>query len=352
MTASELRKLLQPAAEAERLDLYARADAVRRARVGEEVHLRGLVEVSNYCSRQCHYCGIRADHREVTRYRMRSDEVLQCAQLAVKLGYGTLVLQAGEDPGLTRDAVAHLIRRLKSETPLAVTLSLGERALAELKAWRDAGADRYLLRFETSNEELYRRIHPPLRADAPDRFTLLGMLRDLGYEVGSGVMIGVPGQTFDDAARDLERCRELDLDMIGIGPYLPHPATPLGQRPPSAAPDQVPNSEEMTYLMLAGVRLACPATNIPATTALATLNAEGGRTSGLQRGANVIMPNLTPMEYRRCYEIYPGKRCVSEPPEEYDARLRAQLAALGRPAGCGQGASPNWQQRRGIAAAQ
>ncbi len=322
--------------------LWSRADAARRQHVGDAVHLRGLVEISNHCVRKCEYCGLRAPNTGVKRYRMTADEVMDCARLAASLGYGTVVLQSGEDHRLHKAWVADLIRRIKEETPLAVTLSLGERTPDELRAWRAAGADRYLLRFETSNPALYERVHPGRRPHELDRLALLAELHQLGYEVGSGVMIGLPGQTFEDLANDLELFRDLDLDMIGVGPFLPHPDTPLGQLPrPAGNGQQVPNSELMTYKALALARLLCPRANIPSTTALATLNRSSGRELGLTRGANVVMPNLTPVNYRRHYEIYPEKACLYEPPEQCHGGLKQRILALGRTVGVGRGDSPN-----------
>jgi biotin synthase len=234
--------------------------------------------------------------------------------------------------------MAETIRRIKSESTLAVTLSLGERHPDDLAAWREAGADRYLLRFETSNPALYERIHPRRPGDAPDRLALLAALRQMGYEVGSGVMIGIPGQTYDDLAGDLELFGALDLEMIGVGPFLPHPDTPLGVEPRDV-PDQVPNSELMTYKVVALARLLCPRANIPSTTALATLNRVNGRELGLVRGANVLMPNLTPTEYRRLYEIYPAKACLYETAEQCHGCLVGRIAALGRTIGTGRGDS-------------
>ncbi|HPD13682.1 MAG TPA: [FeFe] hydrogenase H-cluster radical SAM maturase HydE [Planctomycetota bacterium] len=325
----------------ERLDeLWRAADAVRSEHVGDAVHLRGLVEVSNHCVRSCAYCGLRAPNRALRRYRLTADEVLACAREAAALGFGTVVLQAGEDYGLTREGVADLVRRIQAETPLAVTLSLGERPDADLAAWRAAGADRYLLRFETSNRALYDRIHPPLAGRPSDRIAILRRLTALGYEAGSGVMIGIPGQTYDDLAADIALFRELDLDMIGVGPYLPHPATPLGGGTGGApAADQVPNSELMTYKVLALTRLICPWANIPSTTALATLNRERGRELGLARGANVVMPNLTPPQYRALYEIYPAKACLFEASRETHEALKQRILALGRTLGTGPGRS-------------
>ena len=330
-------------------DLWQAADRTRQTHVGGEVHLRGLVEISNYCVRLCSYCGLRSPNRGLERYRMSADEILACVHEAVSFGYGTVVLQSGEDPGLTADWVADLVRRIESETPLAVTLSLGERTDEEFALWRAAGADRYLLRFETSNRELYQRIHPARPGQTSDRIAMLHRLRQLGYEVGSGVMIGIPGQNFDDLARDILLFRELDLDMIGVGPYLAHPDTPLGDpatRPVRGEAWQVPGSELMTYKVIALTRLACPKTNIPATTALATLNRTDGRELGLERGANVVMPNLTPPQYRMLYEIYPNKACIAETGEACASCLVERIEKLGRSVGRGRGDSPNLGGRR------
>jgi len=412
MDHSEILKWLTETDGGALEELWRRADETRRRHVGDAVHLRGLVEFSNHCARQCEYCGIRAGNTRLARYRMSAGEILECARLAGRLGYGTVVLQSGEDPGTRRGWMAGVVRRIREETELAVTLSLGERSEADLRAWREAGAGRYLLRFETSNPALYRNIHPPRRGHRSDRIALLRLLRGLGYEVGSGVMIGIPGQTYNDLARDLGLFRELDLDMIGVGPFLPHPATPLGgdaetggrerepdehrtsniehrtsnsihnpqsaicnpqyeygtqelrkeginpqseirnpQSPQSAirnpqfAIDQVPNTELMTYKVVALARLLCPDANIPSTTALATVNRESGRELGLQRGANVVMPNLTPPKYRAGYEIYPAKACLDETPEQCHGCLLARLASIGRTVGEGPGTSPRFRNR-------
>ena len=376
-------------------DLWRLADQTRQKFVGGQVHLRGLVELSNYCVRLCGYCGLRAGNLGLKRYRLSNQEVLDCARKAVEFGYGTVVLQAGEDPELTCQRVATLVRHIKTETPLAVTLSLGEREDEELAAWREAGADRYLIRFETSNRDLYDRIHPPRTNEkrkrqqedrhsclsddnkhsclsdnkhsclsesaepSPGRqeclphrrMAILATLRRLGYEVGSGVMIGIPGQTYDDLADDVEWFGRLNLDMIGVGPYLPHPNTPLGnarQTEMSALlskDEQVPASEAMTYKVIALARLVCPRANIPATTALATMNRRDGRELGLVRGANVVMPNLTPTKYRALYEIYPDKACIAETGEACHYCLAGRIESLGRQPGCGRGDSPNYETR-------
>lgn len=339
MTRAEVLRWLRESDPAALDEFWARADAVRREHVGDAVHLRGLVEISNHCARHCAYCGISAANRDLIRYRMTAGEIAACARKTAALGYGTVVLQAGEDYGIRRDWLADVVRRIKSERRLAVTLSLGERSDDDLAAWRAAGADRYLLRFETSDAALYGRIHPPLLGRPSDRIAILARLRELGYEVGSGVMIGIPGQTFASLADDLALFAALDLDMIGVGPFIPHAATPLGRGEPTDAParDQVPNTEIMTYKVVALARLACPEANIPATTALATVNRMSGRELGLARGANVVMPDVTPARYRALYEIYPGKANPGATDADCDTALRRAIERMRRQVGTGAG---------------
>ncbi|MDY0166578.1 MAG: radical SAM protein [Thermoguttaceae bacterium] len=378
MTEQEIVGWLREDRPARLADLWRQADRVREENVGGEVHLRALIELSNYCIRMCVYCGLRAANSSLRRYRMTDDEVLRGAHHAVRLGCGTTVLQSGEDPGLSSERIAGLVRRIKAETPLAVTLSLGERTDDELAAWREAGADRYLLRFETANRQLYERIHParglayssrhgeanarssdgaaaeegpspsPVQERHP-RLAILAALRDLGYEVGSGVMIGIPGQTWADLAADIALFAELDLDMIGVGPYVVNPGTPLAEqydelRAPGG--EQVPADELTTYKVIALTRLVCPRANIPSTTALATIGGAEARDLGLERGANVVMPNFTPMPYRTLYEIYPGKACLAEDADQCAACLSGRVARLGRSIGTGPGHSPNMTSRR------
>ncbi|MDM7915664.1 MAG: [FeFe] hydrogenase H-cluster radical SAM maturase HydE [Candidatus Eisenbacteria bacterium] len=337
----------------ERLEiLWDLADRVRREHVGDQVHLRGLIEFSNYCVRACAYCGIRAENRGLVRYRMSGDEIVAAAADAARLGYGTVVLQSGEDPFYDGPGIASIVRRIKEATGLAVTLSLGERSEQDLTLWRAAGADRYLLRFETSNRRLYDAIHPARRPGSEsDRFRILRALRAIGYEVGSGVMVGIPGQTWEDLADDLLAFRDLDLDMIGVGPYVPHPDTPLASA--AGAAGGVPHTPEATYRVIALARLLCPDANIPSTTALATLDPAEGRERGLRRGANVLMPNVTPMRYRRLYEIYPEKACLSETPSDARASelptsgrsVEGRIRAIGRVVGAGPGGSANARKR-------
>ena len=274
---------------------------------------------------------------------MSREEILDCARLAGSLRYGTVVLQSGEDYGITRDWMVEVIRSIKAASGLAVTLSLGERSREDFQAWRQAGADRCLLRFETSDRVLYEKIHPSLPGRPSDRMEILRQLREMGYEAGSGVMIGIPGQTYRSLAEDICTFREMDLDMIGVGPYIPHPQTELASEPASGSPDQVPNTELMTYKVLALTRLACPSANIPSTTALATLNKANGRELGLQRGGNILMPNLTPPQYRVCYEIYPAKACITENAETCGGCIQLRIAAIGRTVGTGPGSRHYFQ---------
>ena len=340
LTQPEILQWLREKRPAHLQDLFSRANSVRREHVGDAVHLRGLIEISSNCERQCMYCGLRRANHDIARYRMTREEILDCARLAVTLGYGTVVMQAGEDQALTAEWIAEIVRWIKRETPLAVTLSLGERSEDELQLWREAGADRYLLRFETSDLALFRIIHPQRAPNLPDRLTLIRILKRMGYQAGGGVMVGIPGQSFESLAQDVMTFTALDLDMIGIGPFIAHPATPLGSgtlQPPIAPGDQVPADESMVYKMIALARIQCPDANIPSTTALATLNRTHGRKQGLSVGANVVMPNLTPVKYRSLYQIYPDKACIEESAADCSQCLGAQIRSLGRTVGNGPG---------------
>jgi biotin synthase len=228
----------------------------------------------------------------------------------------------------------------KAKTSLAVTLSLGERPDKDLEAWREAGADRYLLRFETSDSFLYHLFHPSLPGRESNRFAILRRLKEIGYQIGSEVMIGLPGQTYESLAEDIQIFRELDLDMVGVGPYITHPATPVGSGEWDffiPCKEQVLNTDEMTYKVTALTQIVCPEANIPSTTALATLNRKSGRELGQVRGTNVVMPNLTPLPYRTNYEIYPSKVCFLEKPSDLHIQLSDQILSIGRRIGEGRG---------------
>lgn len=320
-------------------ELWLAADSLRRQYLGDAIHLRGLVEISNICVRSCAYCGLRTGRSDLKRYRMTLPEILEAARRIASHSFGTIVLQSGEDQGITQSWLAQVIARIKTETGLAITLSLGERSHSDLEAWRIAGADRYLLRFETSDRTLFGCIHPPRPGQTSDRFKTLEWLGQMGYEVGTGIMVGIPGQTYTSLADDIGLFRDLDVDMVGIGPFLPHPATPLGSAHHPSGPDQVPNSETMTLKVLALTRLNCPTINIPSTTALATIS-DVSREHGLKAGANVIMPNFTPRQYRLLYDIYPSKTDVDENDELFPDVIKARIHSMGRTVGQGPGRRP------------
>jgi len=329
----DVLSLLQARGSA-RQALYERADALRRATMGEQVFLRGIVEFSNICANDCLYCGIRASNDGVRRYRMSEDEVLTVARRMDDWHQHTIVLQAGEtDSSAGNDRLEALIGRIKAETPLSVTVSVGNRPRAVYARWRAAGMDRYLLRFETSDAELFARLHPA--CTLAERLACLRDLRDLGVQVGSGFMIGLPGETLETLARNILLCRDLDLDMIGIGPFIAHPATPLADAANAYADDP-----DMHFVALAALRIANPDAHIPATTAFdALFPSPSGRDLALQRGANVFMPNSTPGEYRRDYMLYPDKPCVDETGGMCAFCVAGRLEMLGRQIGAGPGHS-------------
>ncbi len=310
--------------------LRSAAAEVLRRDIGSGVSFRGLVEFSNVCACDCLYCGIRAANGDVVRYTMTRDEILEAARLCSDAGYGSMVLQSGErrDAAFV-DFVEDVVREIKRTTRspvlpegLGITLSLGEQTPATYRRLFDAGAHRYLLRIETSNRELFARLHPAAQSFAA-RVECLRALRETGYQVGTGVMIGLPGQTASMLADDVEFFRSMDVDMIGMGPYLVHDQTPLaGGRAPAEAFMQ-------TLLMIAVCRLALRGVNIAATTALQAAEPQG-RERGLEFGANVVMPNLTPRRYRNQYRLYEGKPCMDESPDECRACLSGRIIGIGR----------------------
>jgi biotin synthase len=305
--------------------LLAAADQVRQEQAGDGIHLRGLLEISNYCRRACKYCGLNCHYTKVKRYRMSATEIIRQVDLIDKLGYGTVVLQAGEDPGLSLDFIAGIVRAVKQSTTMAVTLSLGERSKNDYAAWREAGADRYLLKFESSNAELFRRYHPGEKTGLDERLDNLWQLHTLGYEVGSGFMLGLPGQTWEDLDNDISLSQTLPLAMIGVGPYIENEF--IG---PRAGENQVPAIPDVVIRTTAKLRLALPSANIPATTALSTISSGKGRWQALQAGANVIMPNMTPIEYRRMYQLYPRQMPPTTDFYEQREELAAQVKMIGR----------------------
>jgi len=329
--------------------LWSLADKIRRDNVGGQIHLRGLIEFSNICSRKCLYCGINAANSKLSRYQMTKEEILECAQTACKLEYGTVVLQSGENKRLDINFLAETIKEIKKTTGLAVTLSVGEWDREVYRLWKQAGADRFLLRFETSDDELYRRLHPDSKKGVAERFENLEILKELGYEVGSGVMIGLPGQSYESLADDLLKFQQLDLDMIGTGPYIRHKDTELDknlQKFLLEEEKQVPAMEEMAYKVFALARILCPKANIPATTAVATLNPENSYEKALACGCNIVMPNITPMKYRKLYNLYQGKNSYEL--FDFDMKIKQRIEKISRSVGSGRGISLRFMKKNGV----
>lgn len=272
-------------------ELFKAADEVRKKYLGDEVHLRGLIEFTNICKRNCMYCGLRRDNKNLNRYRLSHEEIIDFAKKAVGYGYKTLVLQGGEDDYYTVERLVPIVKDLKA-LGVALTLSIGERPFEEYEALKKAGADRFLLRIETTDRELYEELDPGMSHE--NRIQCLKNLRKLGYEVGSGCLVGLPGQKIESLADDILFFKELDVDMNGIGPFIPNEDTPLK--------DAEGGQFELALKVMAIVRLLLPDINIPATTAMETLNKQG-RVIALQCGANVVMPNVTEGEYRKLYAL-------------------------------------------------
>lgn len=314
--------------------LFTAADATRREHLGDAVQLRALIEFSNHCTRTCHYCGLRAANGKIVRYRMLPEQILQAALDAAALGYQTVVLQSGEDPWYTCERVSWLVREIKAQTGMAITLCLGERPRDHYAAWREAGADRYLLRIETSSPVLYRALHPGMSFG--NRLRCLQTLRALDYQLGSGILIGLPGQTPLLLAKDLLFLRELQPDMVGMGPFISHPQTPLAGQPGG--------SLDLTLRMMALARLLLPGCHLVATTALGSIDPLG-RERGLQVGANVLMPNATPRQYRSDYEIYPNKICLDEEPGHCRSCIERRLSSIGRHVASGLGNATRLKQQ-------
>lgn len=305
------------AGEAE-TELFLAADKVRKQYVGDGVLLRGLIEFSSYCRQNCCYCGLRRDNKEAQRFRLNESEIFCLAKRAEGYGYRTVVLQSGEDAFFTAERLAAVIREIK-KLDLAVTLSIGERSFDEYKLLKDAGADRFLLRIETTDETVYIQHDPGM--SLAERRRCLQDLKSLGYEVGTGSLIGLPGQTITSLADDILFFQDIDADMVGIGPFIPNAATPLGSAPAGDI--------NLVLRMVSLIRLLLPQANIPATTAMETL-LPTARLLALQCGANVIMPNVTEGEAREKYALYPGKAGVLDKPEDCAEKLATDLQSIGR----------------------
>lgn len=331
----ELLDLVEGMRESDFSFLLAEADRIRRKYFGDRVYFRGLLEFTSYCRRDCLYCGLRVSNKQAARYRLTLEEIRQACAKGYSLGYRTFVLQGGEDAFFTDDKIVEIIKTLKSRFPdCAITLSLGEKTLDSYRQYFAAGADRYLLRHETASETLYNRLHPGM--SLTDRKRCLQDLMSIGYQVGAGCLVGLPGQTGEDYVDDLLYLKELGPHMVGIGPFIPHHQTPLAGAQPGTV--------EQTLLMLALTRLLLPHALLPATTALGTIDRQG-REKGLQAGANVVMPNISPPEVRPKYALYDGKICLNEDVEACGKCLSKRIAGAGYAVDMSRGDSPLAESR-------
>jgi biotin synthase len=316
--------------------IFASADKIRKQYLGNEVHLRGIIEFSNYCVKNCLYCGLRRDNRRLQRYRMTTQEILSAAEEGVHAGLKTIVLQSGEDPYFTGIALSRLIGRLKERHDVAVTMSVGDRTKTDYRLMREAGADRYLLKQETSDPDLFSKLRPGTVLE--ERVKRLRWLKELGFQVGSGNMVGLPGQDVGTLADDIMLMRDLDVEMAGIGPFIPNQDTPLAHAKEGKA--------QAALRVLAVSRIVLPYTHLPATTALASIHAQG-REMALKCGANVIMPDITPVRYKKLYRIYPRKIGTDEEGAAQSIPLISVIIGKsGRSIGTGYGHSPLHEQRR------
>lgn len=320
LSEQQLLEILGELTEEQEQELFARARQKAKKEFGRGIYLRGLLEISNYCRNNCYYCGLRRDNRQLTRYRLSREEILDSCQAAYDAGFRTFVLQGGEDGVQSPEWVEETVKQIRKRFPqCAITLSLGEHSREIYLRWKEAGADRYLLRHETADPEHYRILHPPAQT-LERRKECLWTLKELGYQTGSGIMVGSPGQSFRQVYRDLKFLWELQPEMIGIGPFLPQHQTPFAS--------EKPGSLNITLRLLAVLRLLFPRVLLPATTALATLDPQG-RNLGILAGANVVMPNISPVKNRENYALYDGKARNGAEAVEGLSLLREELRQIG-----------------------
>ena len=315
----ELLFLLDNLSQENKAYLIEKSHKVALKNYGKNVYIRGLIEFTNYCIRDCKYCGIRKSNGKADRYRLTIEEILECADIGDRLGYKTYVLQGGEDPYFTDEKMVEIIKRIKEKYPNnAITLSLGERSYKSYEKMFNAGADRYLLRHETATKELYDSLHP--NGSFENRRQCLRNLKEIGYQIGAGFMVGLPNQNNSNLIDDLMFLKELNPHMCGIGPFIPHKDTPLA--------NEQGGTLEKTTTMLALIRLMLPKVLLPATTALASIDSLG-REKGLKAGANVIMPNLSPTNVREKYSLYDGKICTGDEAAECRACIERRINDAG-----------------------
>ena len=297
-----------------------RARKIADAIYGKKIYIRGLIEFTNYCKNNCYYCGIQRENRNAQRYRLSEEDILACCKEGYALGFRTFVLQGGEDPYYTDEKIVQIVKKIKTSFPdCAITLSIGEREREEYEAYFAAGANRFLLRHETANEAHYRTLHPA-ELDLNHRKACLRNLKKIGYQVGSGIMVGSPGQTAEHLAEDLLFLKELNPHMIGIGPFIPQKDTPFRE--------EKAGTLELTLFLLGLLRLMLPKVLLPSTTALSTIHPDG-RKMGILAGANVVMPNLSPQENRKLYSLYDNKRSMGDEAAEGLALLKAEMESIG-----------------------
>lgn len=334
LTKDELMDLLENMTEDDRKYLIEAAHKTRMKNYGNKIFMRGLIEFTNYCKNDCMYCGIRKSNRRAERYRLSLEDILLVCEEGNRLGYKTFVLQGGEDPYFTDDRVVKIVSAIKEKYPeAAVTLSIGEKSYASYKKYYDAGADRYLLRHETASRKLYERLHPNMSFD--NRRQCLKDLKDIGYQIGAGFMLGLPGQGIEDYVEDIMFLKELKPHMAGIGPFIPHKDTPLGKENGGTVKD--------TVTLLAIIRLILPDVLLPATTALGTID-ENGREQGIKAGANVVMPNLSPIQVRAKYTLYDGKLSTGDEAAECKRAIEEKINAIGFSVDMSRGDNKNWRR--------
>ena len=326
LTKTDIVKLLMCEGE-DRKALFAKSAEVKEKYIGKKVWLRGLIEFSNICRKDCFYCGIRKSNSNLVRYNLTDEEILRAAMFAYENNYGSIALQSGElENSTVTDRIEKLVREIKriSEGKLGITLSVGEQLPDVYKRWFDAGAHRYLLRIETTNELLYKKIHPDNEThDFNRRLACLKSLQDIGYQTGTGVMIGLPFQTIDDLADDLLFMHNFDIDMCGMGPYIEHADTPLIQASGLLLP--LHQRFDLTLKMIAIIRIMMKNINIVASTALQAIDAIG-REKAIAIGSNIIMPNITPGKYRNSYKLYDNKPCTDESADDCQKCLEARIS--------------------------
>ena len=327
--------------------LFLKSKEIKEKYIGKKVHFRGLIEFSNYCSKDCSYCGIRKSNSNVERYNISDSNIIKAAEYAYNENYGSIVLQSGEiSSDKFTNRITSLLKEVKSisDNELGITISLGEQSAETYKKWFDAGAHRFLLRIESSNKDLYYKIHPnDKQHNFEKRIACLHSLKEIGYQTGTGVMVGLPFQTYEDLANDILFMKELDIDMCGMGPYIEHEDTPLYEHKDSLMP--LDQRFKLSLKMIAILRIVMKDINIAAATALQAID-KMGREKAVKIGANIIMPNITPGMYRNNYNLYQNKPCVDEEPEECKGCLDARMNIANATIGYGEwGDSPHFKRR-------